>query len=269
MDEQKSTIELTATRLGCDGPHEISWAAPAETPIGMVYNKNPYAVMMATPQDLHDFAIGYSVSEGVINQASEITDITVLPVQNGIELHMTILEKRMARLNLHQTRRAHYGRAGCGLCGIDRLGDAIRPLPILPDPAQYLNAARAATAASALADAQPLRQKNKSVHGAAWVDQNGALMLVREDIGRHNALDKLIGACARAQTGFEHGFALLSSRCTYELVQKCAFAGINALLTLSAPSASAIDTARQANIALAALARKNGDLVVFTGTVWA
>ncbi len=259
---------VNAIRLGPNGQETLQWCAPTEVPIGMVYNKTPHAVMMATPEDLHDFAIGYALAEGVINHANEIEDVIVLELENGIELHIQIPQNRMERLELHGQRRAHFGRAGCGLCGVDRLEDAIRPLPKLPDTSLRLAYQMAGHAAQKLADLQPLRRKNKSVHGAAWVNADGDIAMVREDIGRHNALDKMIGACAVKSTSFDEGFALLSSRCTFELAQKCALAGISALLTLSAPSASAIETAKRANLSLASWDRRSGTLVVFTGNIW-
>jgi FdhD protein len=268
MAEQTANQQIKAVRLGPDGRLDIDWCAPTEVPIGMVYNQTPHAVMMATPEDLHDFALGFALSEGVINQSDELQDITIHPLKGGIELHMRIPDKRAERLALHGQRRAHFGRAGCGLCGVDRLEDAIRPLPQLSDTDLRLPFTLADKAARALADAQPLRRANKSVHGAAWVDQCGQIIMVREDIGRHNALDKMIGAGAKQGVDFGKGFALLSSRCTFELAQKCALVGIRALLTLSAPSASAVDTAKRANLALASWDRRAGALVVFSGTIW-
>ncbi|PHS21691.1 MAG: sulfurtransferase FdhD [Robiginitomaculum sp.] len=268
MAEQSANQQIQALRLGPKGQQDIDWCAPTEVPIGMVYNQTPHAVMMATPEDLHDFALGFALSEGVINHASELENVTIHPLKGGIELHMCIPDKRAERLKLHGQHRAHFGRAGCGLCGMDRLEDAIRPLPQLPDTDLRLPYALAGKAASTLAEAQPLRRANKSVHGAAWVDGGGQIMMVREDIGRHNALDKMIGASAKQGMDFGNGFALLSSRCTFELAQKCALAGIHALLTLSAPSASAIDTAKRANLALASWDRRTGSLVVFSGDVW-
>ena len=263
MQPDAANTVVQATAIDENGHKAVDWCAPAEVPIGMVYNGVPHAVMMATPCDLHDFALGFALAEGVINAPDEVQGIAVQPLENGIELHITIPEKRAVRLKLHAQRRAHFGRAGCGLCGVDRLEDAIRPLPRLPGPAPCPDHAAAARAAGALAGAQPLRRQNKSVHGAAWVSADGRIMCVREDIGRHNALDKMIGA--RAQKGFADGFALLSSRCTFELVQKCALSGIQTLLTLSAPSASAIDVARRANLALACWDQRSAALIRFTG----
>ncbi len=263
MEAGRANKIVQATAIGHKGRKAVRWCAPTEVPVGMVYNGAPHAVMMATPCDLEDFARGYALAEGVINAPEELEEIAVQRLESGIELHMRIPAKRAERLGLHAQRRAHFGRSGCGLCGIDRLEDAIRPLPRLAGAPLRLCHDTAARAAGMLAGQQPLRRLNKSVHGAAWVDPDGEIACVREDIGRHNALDKLIGA--RAVKGFDDGFALLSSRCTFELVQKCALAGIQTLLTLSAPSASAIETARQANLALASWDRGDAALIIFTG----
>jgi FdhD protein len=268
VSQMKANQQVQATYIGPKGEQKLNWCAPTEIPIGIVYNKTPHAVMMATPQDLPDFALGYALSEGVINTADEMLDMSAQTLSKGIELHIHIADKRMERLQMHQHKRAHFGRAGCGLCGVDRLEDAILPLPRLPDTPLRISYTVAQSAAQALAEAQPLRRINKSVHGAAWISKAGHIVTVREDIGRHNALDKMIGACAKAQIDFQSGFALLSSRCTFELAQKCALAGIPALLTLSAPSASAIETAQRANLALASWDRRKQALVVFTGTFW-
>lgn len=264
---------VKAMRLEPSGAKQVDWCAPMETPIGMVYNNSPHAVMMATPLDLRDFALGFALSEGIINRADECMHVDIKTLKKGMELHMEIPPRRKERLAMHGQNRAHFGRTGCGICGVDRLDDAIRPLPVLPPTDLRIAYAAADIAAQMLTDLQPLRKVNKSVHGAAWVKTDGTVRLVREDIGRHNALDKLIGACAAEGVDFADGFALLSSRCTYELVQKCALAGIGALLTLSAPSASALDTAKRANVALASWdghrsGHKKGALVVFNGTVW-
>ncbi len=268
MKAKGANRQVMARKIGPKVNLEINWCAPTEVPIGMVYNKTPHAVMMATPENLSDFSLGFALSEGVINAADELLDMQMLDLENGIELHMTIPAKRSERLALHGHHRAHFGRAGCGLCGVDRLDDAIRPLPRLADSPLRIAYEMAGKAARNLATAQPLRQINKSVHGAAWVDQNGKIILVREDIGRHNALDKLIGACARQGINFGSGFALLSSRCTYELAQKCALTGIHAMLTLSAPSASAISTAERANLSLASWDRREESLIIFSGKAW-
>jgi len=244
----------------------VSFILPREVPIGLVYNDLAYAVMMATPNDLEDFAVGFSLAEGVINQAGELVAIAQKQRKNGLELRLKIAPKRFERLQLHTRHRAHFGRSGCGLCGIDDLNDAIRPLPRLKPSKTRTSVKAMLRAVGNLEGAQPMRAVNRSVHGAAFVASNGEIVLVREDIGRHNALDKLIGAGARARVDWEVGFVLLSSRCTYELVQKCALAGISTLLCLSAPSSAAIKTAQITSIGLAVFERETNGFVAFANT---
>lgn len=233
---------------------DVNWTLPAEVPVGFIYGDIPHAVMMATPADLADFALGYSLAEGIIHQADELQAVSETRLEGGVEVHLTIPENRLEKLRLHNGRRAHRGRAGCGICGVDRLSDALRPLPRLPDT--ELPAADAILrAVDSLPEHQLMRAANKTVHGAAWVDMVGKIRLVREDIGRHNALDKMIGAWAEIQE--KQGFALLSSRCTYELVQKCALANIGTLVCLAAPTARAVQTARAANMQLVIFDRKS------------
>ncbi len=249
-----------------DGGGPISFVLAREVPVGLVYNGLAYAVMMATPDDLEDFALGFSLSEGVINEAGELSAIGRKNRKNGIELRLNISDKRFERLKLHTRRRAHFGRSGCGLCGIDDLNDAIRPLPQLPPSKTRTGVTAMLRAVNGLERAQPMRAASRSVHGAAFVASSGEIMLVREDIGRHNALDKLIGAGTRARMDWESGFVLLSSRCTYELVQKCALAGISTMLCLSAPSSAAIKTAETASIGLAVFERQTNGFVAFADT---
>ncbi len=259
----KSHGEPATRGVRLDSGKAISFVLPQEAPVGLVYNGLAYAVMMATPHDLEDFALGFSLSEGVINQACELVSIRQKQHKNGLELHLTISGKRFERLQLHTRRRAHFGRSGCGMCGIDDLNDAIRPLPKLKPSKTRTSVTAMTRAVSAFKDAQPLRASNRSVHGAAFVASNGGIILVREDIGRHNALDKLIGAGARLGLDWEDGFVLISSRCTYELVQKSALAGISTMLCLSAPSNAAIKTAETTAIGLAVFERESNSFAAF------
>jgi len=262
----KTDPGTTAKGIRLGGGEPVAWELAREVPVGLVYNGLSYAVMMATPGDLEDFALGFSLCEGVINSADELSAIAQKNRKNGIELRLTINEKRFERLKLHARHRAHFGRSGCGLCGIDDLNDAIRPLPQLPSSTKRTSAGAMFRAVKHFAAAQPMRAANRSVHGAAFVTPEGEIVLVREDIGRHNALDKLIGATANAQINRDQGFVLLSSRCTYELVQKCALAGISTMLCLSAPSSAAIKTAETARIGLAVFERDTGSFIAFANT---
>ncbi|MCF6293216.1 MAG: formate dehydrogenase accessory sulfurtransferase FdhD [Robiginitomaculum sp.] len=240
------------------------WVLPNEVPIGFIYNKLEHAVMMATPADLEDFALGFSLAEGVLHRAEELLAVRVCELEHGIELHITIPGNRLQKLKMHRQRRAHRGRAGCGICGVDNLADALRPLPKLPADSFDLERTSILQAISSLPDNQPMRANNHTVHGAAWVSNAGEILLVREDIGRHNALDKMIGARG---SSVDSGFALLSSRCTYELVQKCAMANIGTLVCLSAPTINAVETAVKANIRLCVFERKTKEVLQFSSPV--
>ncbi|MBL4595498.1 MAG: formate dehydrogenase accessory sulfurtransferase FdhD [Robiginitomaculum sp.] len=260
MSGFENDSQLTAKVLS-DESQTIDWVVPNEVPIGFVYGDHHHAVMMATPADLEDFAIGFSLAEGIIHHAAEMEKLQVKPREHGIELHIQIPDNRMEKMLMHGQRRAHRGRAGCGICGVDTASDAMRPLPYLAKtPAPSHDAILGAIAS--LPKQQVMRARNHTVHGAAWAELNGNLTVVREDIGRHNALDKMIGVWATQ--GQPAGFALLSSRCTYELVQKCALAGIGTLVCLAAPTSTAIATARHANLRLCIYDRHTAQVLRFT-----
>lgn len=229
-----------------------SWQVPEETPIALLFNSEPFTVMMATPADLRDFAIGLALAEGIVRDPEQITGVLVMPVENGVTVDMAVPEAAIEKSRL--VRRAIEGRSGCGLCGVEDIDAALRPLvPVqrtwTPSTVAILKAA------ARLSENQPMNRLNRSVHGAAWVSQDGEILLVREDVGRHNALDKLIGALVQTGTDRSSGFVLMTSRCSYELVQKCVTAGIGALVTVSAPTALALEIAKSANLFLAALQR--------------
>ncbi|MBL4597059.1 MAG: formate dehydrogenase accessory sulfurtransferase FdhD [Robiginitomaculum sp.] len=260
MSGFENDSQLTAKVLSNEA-QSVDWVVPSEVPIGFVYGGHHHAVMMATPADLEDFAIGFSLAEGILHHASEMEKIQSKPGKHGIELHLQIPQNRMEKLQMHGQRRAHRGRAGCGICGVSTASDAMRPLPRLDihTPAPTVKAIHAAI--ENMPSQQVMRARNHTVHGAAWADMDGNLAFVREDIGRHNALDKMIGVWARNPT--TDGFALLSSRCTYELVQKCALAGIGTLVCLAAPTSTAIETARKANMRLCIYDRHTRQILLF------
>ena len=236
----------------------VTWQVPDEVPVALQYNSEPYTVMMATPADLRDFAVGFSLAEAIIADAADIKGVLVMPVENGVTVDVAVSEGGLDKTKL--VRRAMEGRSGCGLCGIENIADAIKPLhPVRHQFTPSLDAIL--KAAKALPLAQPMNRFNRTVHAAAWVSSDGQIELVREDVGRHNALDKLIGALALAKTGTARGFVLMTSRCSYELVQKAAIAGLPALVTVSAPTALALDLAKNAKIFLGALG--GGGVVVF------
>ncbi len=236
-----------------------TWSLPEEVPIAIQINSSPYAVMMATPADLENFAVGFLISEGIVRHASLVKQVLILPSAEGYAVDAAIDEVNIIRERM--ISRSMEGRVGCGLCGIEELSDAIRmPKHTLPDI--LFEPKAIARAFDALPDHQPMNTENRTVHAAAFCSVDGTILLAREDVGRHNALDKLIGAMAQ-QGQKPDGFVLMSSRCSFELVQKCASAGIGALATVSAPTALAYQLAQQAGLKLAALSKQG--VMLFNG----
>jgi len=230
-----------------------------ETPIAIEYNGLGYAVLMATAADLDDLAFGFSRAERLIETARQIVDVEGHAVERGTMLRITLAEDRLDRVV--ERVRHRVSESSCGLCGIENLEQALRSLPGVaagsPPPDRAVFAALGDLSAH-----QPLNAATGGVHAAALCGRDGAIRLVREDVGRHNAFDKLIGAMMRQGLDWDGGFALLSSRCSYELVEKAALAGCPTLVTVSAPTGLAIDRARQAGVRLIALARPDAMLVV-------
>ena len=219
-----------------------------EVPVALLYNGHPHAVMMATPTDLADFALGFALTEGIVAKAAEFRLVDVLHDAAGISLQAAIPQARFDALAMRT--RALAGRSGCGLCGIESLQAAIAPVPAVAAPACF-EPADIARALQALHAVQPLNADCGGVHAAAFVDADG--LLVREDVGRHNAFDKLVGALALQPR--REGFALVTSRASYEIVHKAAMAGIGLLAAISAPTALAIRIADEAGLTLVAFAR--------------
>jgi FdhD protein len=236
------------------------WALPEEVPIALQLNSTPYAVMMATPANLEDFAIGFALSEGLVKHASHISNILIMTSGEGYTADIAINESDIIRERM--ISRSLEGRVGCGLCGIEDMADAIR-MPAGKLPPTPLDPESVARAFTNLPNHQPMNTANRTVHAAAWCSVDGSILLAREDVGRHNALDKLIGAMAQSNTRPDNGFVLMSSRCSFELVQKCAIAGISALATVSAPTALAHRLASQAGLNLAALSKQG--VMIFDG----
>jgi FdhD protein len=228
----------------------VHWAIAEEVPVSLTYNGSSSVVMMATPQDLEDFAVGFSVTEEMVDQASDIEEVLVSETPVG--LLVDILTRPGAVSSAAERRRAIAGRTGCGLCGIESLEDAVRP-PRPVKPSFEFDIKAVARAFDDLRDHQPLNRENRSVHAAAFASPDGGIKLAREDVGRHNALDKLIGALLREGLDPSAGMVLMSSRCSFELVQKAAFVGVPVLATISAPTTLALDLARKAGMQLAAL----------------
>jgi FdhD protein len=237
-----------------------------EVPIAFRYDGFAHGVMMATPADLHDFAVGFSRSEGIIDSRSEIRDISIIHSDEGaivdISLGGSALHHYLASRRVRQLR----GHTSCGLCGVEDLDDVRRPLAKLRPAASCLAAGSIATALTALRQWQPLSRHTRGAHASAWVALDGTLRIVREDVGRHNSLDKLIGATLRSDTAVEHGFCLITSRCSFEMAQKAVAAGFATLVSAGAPTGLAVRLAEAAGLTLYSLTR-DGDPLQFTSPV--
>jgi FdhD protein len=241
-----------ALEIAREGTRRIERAIATEVPVSITFNGFAHAVMMATPDDLEDFVTGFTLSEAIVSNAGEIDEIDIRPVDGGMLAALRVPKERFNAVMAG--RRNIVGQTGCGVCGIMEIENLVRPARPLPKPERIVPAL-IFDALAALRAHQPLNKETGAVHAAAFVDWAGTIKAVREDVGRHNALDKLIGHLARTKTPASSGFALLSSRCSFELVQKTALAGIPMLVTVSAPTTFAIDLARKSGLTLIALAR--------------
>ena len=262
MNAPASSIEAFAAHslafLGqADG--QVFRDVPVEAPIAIEYNGIGYAVMMATPADLEAYAIGFTLLEGLVTKASDIESIDVHPIEGGWVMRITLppsqIEPVIARA------RQRVSESSCGLCGMDNIAEVLRPLP--PVTAR-LSVTRTAIAAAlaALGDHQPLGRATGAAHAAAFCAPDGTILAACEDVGRHNALDKLIGTLALRNLDPASGFILLSARCSYELVEKTVRAGCPMLVTISAPTSLAVTRARDVGLTLVALARSDSALIL-------
>lgn len=247
-------------RRGEPGDVAIERPLADEAPVGLLYDGRPHAVLMATPADVEDLAVGFTLSERIAGFA-EIESVARETLDEGLQVDIRLTpEGRRGRTKARM--RGMEGRSSCGLCGVERLAQAVRPLSPLPVGAVFSRAAIEA-ALDALEREQALGRLTRAMHAAAFANADGTLALIREDVGRHNALDKLIGAAARAGLDPATGFAVITSRCSYEMVDKAAVAGFPLLVAISAPTALAIRKAQEAGLTLVALARADG-CAVFT-----
>ena len=250
--------------------HKAHAAQPAtdnvaeEVPVALVYNGISHAVMMATPLDLEAFAVGFSLTEGIVSRNAEIHDLEVRVGRHSAEVQLQIGEHAFAAMKAR--KRALAGRTGCGVCGIESL-ELLDLEPVrMPEPARRLAPSREAIerVVAALPSHQRLMRETGGVHAAAWCREDGEILHVFEDVGRHNGLDKLIGHLAMQRTAMDEGFVFLSSRASYELVRKAARMNIQMLATISAPTSLAIRIAGQAGLRLLSFCRKDG-YVDYTG----
>ena len=235
------------------------WLA-VELPVGLEYNGISHAVMLASPADLEDFALGFSLSEGIVSNRSEFYGCEVEQREDGRLVHIEIASERF--MALKQRRRNLAGRTGFGLCGTEALEQVARELlPVVH--AQAIAPSVLVAGMQAMQLRQPLQQHSGATHAAAWIDEHGDVTCVREDVGRHNALDKLIGALAKQSTDFSRGALLLTSRASYEMVQKAATMGIGTIAAISAPTSFAVELADRYGVALIGFMRDTS-YVVYT-----
>jgi FdhD protein len=256
------TVNLAVRRLGFAevGDCGLLRSIPIEAPVAIqICGIGNYAVMMATPSDLHDYAVGFALSEGLVVQPSQIQDINIRQVDGGWTVRIALPPER-TEIALKRAR-LRVTESGCGLCGMENIAQVLRPLPrVIARIAT--NRTAIARALSSLRDFQPLGRETGAVHAAALCTPDGQIIRVREDVGRHNALDKLIGALAADGTNPSAGFILLSARCSYELVEKTVRAGCPMLVTISAPTSLAVERAINAGLTLVALARTDSALII-------
>ena len=247
--------EAVATQLWRDGAQTATRDVPSEVAVAIVANGTTHAVMMATPADLQDFAIGFSLSEGLIDGLADIERFEILEHVNGVEARLWLVEAQAQRASAR--RRAMAGPSGCGLCGIESLDEAMRT--VRPVTGQLrMSRSEVLYAMAQLRPAQTLHALTHAVHAAGLFNTDTGALIVREDVGRHNALDKLVGAAARAGLSPDRSVLLLTSRVSIEMVQKAATLGTSIIVAVSAPTNLAIRVAEQAGITLCAIARADG-----------
>ena len=257
------TVPETARRNGA--LREGSRAVPEETPVAFTYGGSTHAVMMATPGDLEDFAVGFSLTEGIITDHDQIEAVEVVAetVADNLGIDLQIALRDEENDMLRRRRRHMAGPVGCGLCGIESIEQAVRPTPDVSRSKLTLSQEDVVSAVALLNGQQPLHFETRAVHGAAFYVPGRGLIAVREDVGRHNALDKLVGAAARAGFKGSEGAVVVTSRVSVEMVQKTAVVGSPVIIAISAPTALAIRTAEAAGMTLIALVRGD-EFEIFT-----
>lgn len=248
---------IAGKRISADGAHEAAWVIAEEVPVGILVNGEDFAVMMLTPSDLEDFALGFALSEGLVSSPDEIKRMALTPVADGYLLNLTIDGETQGES--FARRRALAGRSSCGLCGAQSLSASIAPPPRVFGLLPEVGAIRKAF--DDFGPRQIMRRENHTTHAAALCDRKGKILLLREDIGRHNAVDKLAGAAIQAGYNANQCFLLLSSRLSFEMVQKAAILGVPLVAAASAPSVLALKLAKSANMHVAI--RNRDELMCF------
>ncbi len=259
--DDRRTVAMGVRRLGFTEPDVpfLTRALALETPVSIEVCGIGYAVMMATPSDLEDYAVGFALSEGLVQHAGEIEALNIHEVEGGMVVRITLPFDRAERV--FERARLRVTESSCGLCGMENIEQVLRPLPPIRAEIRTDRSALA-RALAALPERQPLGRLTGAVHAAAFCSPDGAILEVREDVGRHNALDKLIGALAARGVDPRTGFMLLTARCSYELVEKTVRTGCPMLVTVSAPTSLAAARAAEAGLTLVALARRDSALIV-------
>ena len=259
-----SPLPAGIVELSVHRPPHITHATPdflaEEVPVALVYNGISHVVMMASPKDLELFAIGFSLSEGIIAHPQDIYGMDVVQACNGLEVQIELSSRRF--MGLKERRRALAGRTGCGVCGVEQLNDIGKPVAPLPFT-QTFNLANLDHALAHLNDVQPIGQLSGCTHAAAWVLPSGEIAGGHEDVGRHVALDKLLGRRARESEVWQQGAALVSSRASYEMVQKSAMCGVEILFAVSAATTLAVEVAERCNLTLVGFC-KPGRATIYT-----
>ena len=259
VDEPKSvSTEVSVDRWAQGATTHTTDQVAEEVPVALVFHNVPHVVMLATPADFEDFAVGFTLSEGLVGRPDEIREVEVTHGPEAVDVRVTVAWERFTEL-LHR-RRNLTGRTGCGLCGAETAEDAIRGVAKV-GPGTNVTTQDLHAAIEQIGSLQPINSRTGSVHAAAWVVPGQGIQLVREDVGRHNALDKAIGALVRGKVDLSTGYMLITSRASFEMVQKCATVGISFLAALSAPTAFAVRLAQKSGLTLVAFARRDRHVV--------
>jgi FdhD protein len=261
QSNKKQTIGCVKTvRLTGKNATELLDSVANETPVALVINGEPHVVMMASPDNLEDFAIGFCITENLISSANDIHYLDIIPCDSGLQIHIRFRDQQQTH---RQKQRNLTGRTGCGLCGTALIEEAVRNTPVVESDIK-VNLRQISKALEVISCNQPVKSKTGAVHAAAWNSVSEDLYVVREDVGRHNALDKLVGSLySDGKIDPMTGFIVITSRASYEMVTKTAFAGVAVLVAVSAPTSLAIEIAEKSNLTLIGFARDES-CVIYT-----